>query len=88
MDITFGPAKDAANIAKHGVSLAAAADFEWDTALIAEDTRNAYNETRYIVSGLIANRLHVLVFVVRNNQVRAISLRKANKREVAKYDQA
>jgi len=31
MEITCDPAKDAANQAKHGVSLALAAKLEWDT---------------------------------------------------------
>jgi len=29
MNVTFDPSKDAANLAKHGVSLTEAAGFEW-----------------------------------------------------------
>jgi len=39
MLIEFDPAKDAANLRKHGVSLAEAAVFEWDTARILADDR-------------------------------------------------
>ena len=34
MNITFDPDKDEANRARHGVSLADAAGFEWETALV------------------------------------------------------
>jgi uncharacterized DUF497 family protein len=33
MDITFDPAKDHSNIVKHGISLGAANDFEWNEAI-------------------------------------------------------
>lgn len=46
VDITFDPAKEARNRAKHGVSLALAADIEWDTALGWTDTREDYGEDR------------------------------------------
>ena len=44
--ITFDPAKDEANFAKHGVSLGLAAEIEWDTALTWPDTRKDYDESR------------------------------------------
>jgi uncharacterized DUF497 family protein len=34
MDVTFGPAKDAANQAKYGFSLLNAESFEWDSAVV------------------------------------------------------
>jgi uncharacterized DUF497 family protein len=36
--------------------------------------------------GLIENRLHALVFTPREGAVRVISLRKANRREVLRYE--
>ncbi|NUT63515.1 hypothetical protein [Herbaspirillum sp. C9C3] len=39
MDIVFDSGKDAANLAKHGVSLALAAEMDWDDALIRTDDR-------------------------------------------------
>jgi uncharacterized DUF497 family protein len=35
MRIEFDPSKDAVNKAKHGLSLALAADLEWDSAPLA-----------------------------------------------------
>jgi uncharacterized DUF497 family protein len=88
MEITYDPNKDTANQQKHGVSLAAAAQIEWDTALERLDDRNDYGEERYTTLGAIGNRLYCVVYVDREERRRIISLRKANKREVTKYVEA
>jgi uncharacterized DUF497 family protein len=87
MEIEFDPAKDARNLAKHGVSLRAAAGFDWDTALEREDDRFDYGEVRFVALGMIADRLHVLVFTEGSHDgaVRAISLRPAEKQEARFY---
>ena len=85
MNITFDPAKDAANIAKHGVSLALAADLEWGSALIWPDTRRDYGEARQCALLLLGDRLFFVAFVSRADGRRVISLRKANPREVLQY---
>jgi hypothetical protein len=86
VDITFDPAKNERNIASRGISFAVAALFEWDTALIAEDLRKGYGERRFQALGLIAGRLHAMVFTPRAGKVHVISLRKANRREMRRYD--
>jgi uncharacterized DUF497 family protein len=85
MDITFDPAKDADNLAKHGVSLALAADLEWESALVWPDTRHAYGEPRQSALALLRTRLYFVAFVDRPAGRRVISLRKANPREVKRY---
>jgi uncharacterized DUF497 family protein len=60
--------------------------FEWDCALIVSDTRRDYGESRFQAFGLIAERLHVLVVTPRSGKTHIISLRKANKREVKRYE--
>ena len=89
MNVTFDPAKDAANLAKHGVSLTEAAGFEWGTAVVWPDTRRDYGEARMVALGYIGLRIMVLVFVDRPpeqpTERRVISLRKANSREVKRY---
>lgn len=87
MEVEFDPAKDVANIAKHGVSLQAAGQFEWDTALEREDDRFDYGEIRLVALGLIGDRLYVPVFTEGSHEdaVRAISLRTAEKHEVRFY---
>lgn len=86
MDIEFDPIKDQANRVKHGLSLALAEAFELETALVEIDDRNDYKEERFIALGLIGDRVHVMVFTVRGEAIRVISLRKANRREVKRYD--
>ena len=87
MNCEFDPVKNESNIDKHGVSLAEAEAFEWDTAVVCEDTRKLYPETRFEAKGYIGDRLHVMVFCIRADVVRVISLRKANKREEMRYAQ-
>jgi len=86
--VTFDPAKDAANRAKHGLSLAAAGDIDWDTALIERDDRRNYGESRMLGIGYIGLRLYFVVFVERDGVKRIISLRKANPREYFRYAKA
>jgi hypothetical protein len=85
MKISVDPAKDAANLAKHGVSLTLAADLEWDTALTWTDERQLYGEPRQCGLGYVGLRLFFVAFVDRADGRRVISLRKANSREVKRY---
>ena len=85
MRITFDPDKDAANLSKHGVSLALAAELEWDWLLAKADTRRDYGEMRMVGYAPIGARVFCLVFTDRGDERRMISLRKANTREVKHY---
>ena len=89
MNVTFDPAKDAANLAKHGFSLLDAVGFEWETAVVWPDTRRDYGEARMVALGYIGLRIMALVFVDRPPEKPTerciISLRKANSREVKRY---
>jgi uncharacterized DUF497 family protein len=87
MDVSFDSAKDARNVALRGISLALATDFGWDSALIVEDTRKDYGEPRYQALGLIEDRLHMLVYTPRADRIHVISLRKANDREIRRYEE-
>ena len=78
MDISFDAAKNARNIPARGISFERALAFEWDSALIVADTRRNYGELRFQGFGLIAERLHVVVFTPRSGKTHIISLRKAN----------
>jgi len=78
--------KRQANIAKHGVDFSLAEDFDWKTAHIEQDLRSEYGEARFVAFGWIDNRLYVLVFTRRGHVLRIIGLRKANQREVERYE--
>jgi hypothetical protein len=82
------PDKEDRNLAERGLSMDLAERLDWATALIWEDTRKHYGERRYCVLGFIAGRLHSVVFTPRDGKPRVISLRKANKREVKRYEKA
>ncbi|WP_306847759.1 BrnT family toxin [Cupriavidus necator] len=51
------------------------------------DHRKPCGETRYVAYGPIGPRLYCLVFTLRGDTLRAISLRKANAREVRDDEQ-
>jgi len=89
MNVTFDPAKDAVNLAKHGFSLLDAVGFEWETAVVWPDTRRDYGEPRMVALGYIGLRIMSVVFIDRPpeqpTERRIISLRKANTREVKRY---
>jgi len=84
----YDPAKNALNQRKHGVSLALAESFEWDTAQIEEDTRFDYPEQRFEATGYIGRYLYILIYCWRGESARFISLRRANKREERRYANA
>lgn len=86
MEYEWDAAKAAANLAKHGVPFEHAALIEWEEALIEEDLRRSYGERRFNAFGKIEGRLHALVFTIRGRVVRIIGLRKANSREVRRYE--
>ena len=77
--------KNATNKEKHGISFEEIHEFEWESATYQNDERHDYGETRCRALGLIDGRMHVVVFTVRNKDVRLISLRRANKREEKLY---
>ena len=85
MQFAFDPGKDAANLSKHGLSLAAAAELSWDAALVWIDNRTDYGEVRMVALAPIGDILFVVAFVDREKARRIISLRRANRREVSHY---
>jgi uncharacterized DUF497 family protein len=80
--------KRAHNLAEHKVDFAAAEDFDWTSAHIEVDDREDYGELREIAWGFIGVRLHVLVFTRRDELIWIISLRKGQRRDVRKYEEA
>jgi uncharacterized DUF497 family protein len=79
--IAFDPAKDAANIAKHGISLVRAADLE--ILSYVEDDR--FQEPRYRLYGLIDGQPYCLATTRSTDPVRVISLRRAHQKEFRRH---
>ena len=86
MKIEFDPEKNAKNIRERGLPFTLADEFDWTTALIAPSSR--HGETRFFAIGYIGNRLHALVFTKSGATLRVISLRRAHKMEVKRYEKA
>ena len=85
MEITFDSAKDAGNVAKHGLSLADAHRFEMDEAVVEVDNRADHGEIRFRAFGRIDGEGHCLVFTIREGAIRAISFRRAHEKEMRRY---
>ena len=85
MPVEFDPAKNAANIAAHDVSLAVANDLDWDAALVWVDDRFEYDELRMLALAPETNTLYYVAFVERGVNKRIISIRRATRREVKYY---
>ncbi|MBO0905555.1 BrnT family toxin [Jiella sonneratiae] len=86
VEYDWNDAKRAGNLAKHGVDFAEVHHFFWDVAIIRPDDRSDYGETRLSATAPLLGRLHVMIYVVRDDTIRIISLRKANKRERRRYE--
>ena len=78
-------AKRRSNRAKHRLDLTAIESFEWVTASTKPDNR--HGEPRFVATGYIGSRLHIVVYTERGDRFRIISLRKSNKREEKDYVQ-
>jgi uncharacterized DUF497 family protein len=83
MGITYDPTKNERNIRERGLSFERAADFDFETALIADYSRN--NEMRRVAVGYLDKRLHLLCYIPKADGIRVISFRKTNKREAKLY---
>lgn len=85
MEIEFDPAKDAANIASHGLALADAAEFDLAGAVVEVDDRKDYGETRFRAFGRMDGEGRCLVFTWRGDTIRVISYRRAHEKEMRRY---
>ena len=68
MPFAFDPGKDATNLGKHGLSLAAAAELSWEAALVWLDDRADYGEARMVALAPIGDILYFVAFVDRESQ--------------------
>ena len=83
MEIEFDPAKDAANIAKHGISLARGEELE----LLAYVEDDRFSEPRFRLYGLIDGIAYCLAGTDRGGRIRVISLRRTRAKELRHYVQ-
>ena len=81
MEIEFDDAKDATNLAKHGVPLALGAVVLANPLGEIVDGRRDSGEARINAFGLVAGRLFACTYTVRNDVRRIISVRRASRQE-------
>ncbi len=87
MSISYDPNKNKTNIQLRNLDFERVSELDWDSAWIFEDERNEYNETRFIAYSMLDKRLHFVCFTETKGGIRIISFRKANSREVKRYEQ-
>ena len=87
MEFVWDESKRRSNLQKHGLNFADAYWAFTDDAFVIVDDREDYGEDRYILLGLVYERIVVIAFTVRGDVIRIISMRKANKREQKSYVQ-
>lgn len=88
MRFSFDPAKSERNSRLRGLPFEDVDHFDFDTAAVIVDGRQDYGETRYIAMGRLNGRVHVLCFAETVDGIRVISFRKANPREVNRYEKS
>ena len=86
--LTWDEGKRLQNIAKHGLDFTGA-EAVFDAPVFAyEDTRAAYGEQRINVIGWLNGQMVHMTYTDDGEQLRVISLRKAEKPEIRRYVQA
>lgn len=84
----WDPKKAKANAAKHGVPFESADAFDWQSAKTIDDDKHNDDEPRFLSFGFIGERLCVMYWTPRGENIRIIGLRKANKRERKVYGES
>ena len=85
----WNPEKAKSNLSKHGVSFEEARSVFFDPASITvPDPDHSTVELRFIINGYSVRQRHlVVVHTDRDDRIRIISARLANRRERKKYEQ-
>ena len=83
----FDPKKDAANLKKHGVSLSEGDGVLNDPLALTVEDRSAEGEQRLVTIGAnVFGSLMVVVHTPRGEEVRIISVRRADPKERRNYE--
>jgi uncharacterized DUF497 family protein len=83
--IEWNSEKNIINRVKHGLDFEDAIFVFYGQTVTFLDDRKDYGEIRYITLGQLSGREVVMVYTIRENSLRIISLRKANEREKKIY---
>lgn len=78
--------KRLSNLEKHEIDFSTVEDFEWDDSVVVPSNRQG--ERRFAATGYIGNRLYTLIYTMRGDKIRVISMCKASRKEIRDYAQA
>ena len=87
MAFEFDPEKSAGNEAKHGIGFDDAQAL-WDDPWLLETPARTVGEPRFLAIGRIGERHWSAIFTRRGDRIRLISVRRARKEEVERYENA
>ena len=86
MRYSFDPVKRAVNLRKHGYDLADASQvIECGRTVTFEDRRFEYGEARFVTLGMLGDAIVVVITAESSDEIRVISVRKADKHEQKIY---
>lgn len=88
MRIDYDATKNETNIRQRGLPFDRVAELDWESALVGRDRRRDYGEDRLVALGSLQGRVHVVCFIAITGGIRVISFRKANAREVHRFETA
>ncbi|MDR2244200.1 MAG: BrnT family toxin [Burkholderiales bacterium] len=85
MKYTWDENKRQSNLVKHGLDFADAKEVFSGPVVLFEDARNDYGEQRMIAIGLLGFAVVLVVHVESDDEIRIISMRKADSDETDLY---
>jgi uncharacterized DUF497 family protein len=89
MKFEWDEVKNRINIRKHGFDFAEAEEMFYGVFLVRPDTDEDHSEERWIGVGMIRGRVAFVAFTMRpEDEIRIISLRKADHEERKQYEEA
>jgi uncharacterized DUF497 family protein len=87
MKFQFDPAKAKSNLRKHKVSFADAEGVFYDPLAIHQIDPDSVDEERWIAVGMSStNKILVVSYTLRDDEIRLISARRATRHEVKDYE--
>ena len=85
MKIEYDPVKRAETLRLRGIDMADAVFVFEDEILTVVDDRIVYGEQRFVTVGRMRGRMMFVAWTLRGDTRRTIRIRKANGREIARY---
>lgn len=82
----YDPEKSASNLEKHGIDFEQAQEL-WEDENLLRLTVSREGERRFVFVGVIDGKHWSAVVTYRGSRIRIISVRRARKQEVARYDE-